>query len=96
MMGVPDVLKEHADKNIFMVAATLRPETLIGQTNVFVAPQGDYGLYKMKDGEYFICTEKAARNFAYQEVTEKFGEYECIARFKGSDLIGMPLKAPLS
>eukprot|EP00917_Polyrhabdina_sp_WS-2016_P029090 GHVP01061964.1.p1 GENE.GHVP01061964.1~~GHVP01061964.1.p1 ORF type:complete len:1123 (+),score=220.05 GHVP01061964.1:33-3371(+) len=29
----------------FLVAATLRPETMYGQTNCFVLPDGDYGVY---------------------------------------------------
>lgn len=32
-----------------MVAATLRPETMYGQTNCFVKPGGDYGAFEMKD-----------------------------------------------
>lgn len=36
---------ELADKNIFLVAATLRPETLYGQTNCFILPDGEYGMF---------------------------------------------------
>lgn len=32
-------------KDVFFVAATLRPETMYGQTNCFVSPDGDYGMY---------------------------------------------------
>lgn len=51
---------------IFLVPATLRPETMYGQTNCFVLPEGKYGIYKMKTGELFVCSDRSARNMAYQ------------------------------
>lgn len=33
------------EKKIFLVAATLRPETMYGQTNCFILPTGDYGAF---------------------------------------------------
>lgn len=36
---------ELRDKNIFLVAATLRPETMYGQTNCFILPEGEYGMF---------------------------------------------------
>eukprot|EP01053_Blabericola_migrator_P010180 Blabericola_migrator_1__10179@NODE_568_length_7541_cov_61_527562_g423_i0_p1_GENE_NODE_568_length_7541_cov_61_527562_g423_i0NODE_568_length_7541_cov_61_527562_g423_i0_p1_ORF_typecomplete_len1157_score245_85tRNAsynt_1/PF00133_22/3_8e90tRNAsynt_1g/PF09334_11/4_7e10tRNAsynt_1g/PF09334_11/2_6tRNAsynt_1g/PF09334_11/1_6e16tRNAsynt_1e/PF01406_19/1_4tRNAsynt_1e/PF01406_19/2e12tRNAsynt_1e/PF01406_19/1_7e03Anticodon_1/PF08264_13/3_5e09tRNAsynt_1f/PF01921_18/0_21_NODE_568_length_7541_cov_61_527562_g423_i012 len=33
------------NKRIYLVAATLRPETMYGQTNCFVLPAGSYGVY---------------------------------------------------
>lgn len=50
----------------------------------------------MKDDEVFICTERAARNLSYQEKTKEWGKVECLAKFKGSDIIGAALKAPLT
>jgi leucyl-tRNA synthetase len=35
----------------FLAAATLRAETMYGQTNFWVLPDGDYGAYQMTDGE---------------------------------------------
>ncbi|AFZ81315.1 leucyl-tRNA synthetase, putative [Theileria equi strain WA] len=32
-------------KSVYLLAATLRPETLYGQTNLFVVPVGEYGAY---------------------------------------------------
>ena len=37
-----------AGKNVFMCAATLRPETMPGQTNCFVLPDGEYGAYEVE------------------------------------------------
>ena len=89
-------MREFSAKKIFLVAATLRAETMYGQTNCFVLPEATYGLYAMKDDEYFIISERAARNFAFQEMTPVYGEYPCLANVKGADLIGVPLAAPLS
>lgn len=50
----------------------------------------------MKTGEYFVISERAARNFAYQEMTDEFGKYPCTAKVMGHDLVGMPLEAPLA
>jgi leucyl-tRNA synthetase len=69
---------------------------MYGQTNCFILPDGQYGLYEMKNDEYFIISDQAARNFAFQEMTPVFGEYKCLANLVGTDLIGKALKAPLS
>ncbi|XP_026192247.1 leucine--tRNA ligase, cytoplasmic [Cyclospora cayetanensis] len=36
---------EGQSRQIFLVAATLRPETMYGQTNCYVLPEGEYGVY---------------------------------------------------
>lgn len=61
----PEPIKQWADKKVFLVCATLRPETMYGQTNCYILPEGDYGLYEMKNDEYFICSHSAARNFSF-------------------------------
>jgi len=96
LLALPESLSELAGKEVFLVAATLRPETMYGQTNCFVLPDGEYGAYRMKTGEYFVMSARAARNFAYQEMTEEFGKYPCTAAVTGRELIGLPLAAPLT
>lgn len=54
-----------AGKNIYLVCATLRPETMYGQTNTFVLPDGEYGIFEMKNDELFICSERSAWNMAF-------------------------------
>lgn len=39
------------DNKVFFVAATLRPETMYGQTNCFVLPTAQYGIFQMNNGE---------------------------------------------
>ncbi len=65
MIDFPLSLNEFADKKVFLIAATLRPETMFGQTNCYVLPEGEYGVYEMKNDEYFIISERAARNMAF-------------------------------
>ena len=79
-----------------MVAATLRPETMYGQTNCFILPEGEYGLFEMKNGEFFIMSERAAKHMAYQERTKVDREYPCLAKVTGNDLMGKKVKSPLT
>ncbi|KAG9130513.1 hypothetical protein Leryth_026695 [Lithospermum erythrorhizon] len=51
-------------KKVFLAAATLRPETMYGQTNAWVLPDGKYGAFEINDSEVFIVTRRAALNLA--------------------------------
>ena len=96
ILELPEELKEYEGKDLFLIAATLRPETMYGQTNCFVLPDGNYGIFKMPGDEYFIMSERAMKNMAYQELTDEFGKWEQVGKVKGSALVGVPLNAPLS
>ncbi|KAN0012546.1 hypothetical protein ACTFIU_007853 [Dictyostelium citrinum] len=95
---IPACLKEiHSQgKKIYLVPGTLRPETMYGQTNCWILPTGKYGAFEMGNGDVFVCTERAARNMSYQQITTGKGEYKCLAKFEGSDIMGAALKAPLA
>lgn len=86
--------------NAYFVPATLRPETMYGQTSCFVGPTIEYGLFHVKDNEYFVCSQRAARNMSYQPGTpgtfKEEGKINQIASFKGKDLVGTIVNAPLS
>ncbi|KAM7203947.1 leucine--tRNA ligase, cytoplasmic [Rhypophila sp. PSN 637] len=84
------------DANVYLVPATLRPETMYGQTCCFVGPTLKYGVFKASEKEYFVITERAAKNMAYQGIFEKEGVIEQAAEIVGSDLIGTKINAPLS
>jgi leucyl-tRNA synthetase len=90
------VFAQWADKKIYLVAATLRPETMFGQTNCYVLPEGNYGLFEMKNDEFFVMSERAARNMAFQELTKDDTKYPCLAKVTGQQLIGKRLKTPLT
>ncbi|KAI0162452.1 hypothetical protein BJ166DRAFT_268896 [Pestalotiopsis sp. NC0098] len=85
-----------AGGNVFMVPATLRPETMYGQTCCFVGPKITYGIFKASENEYFLVTERAARNMAYQGTFATEGKIEKVAEVQGSDLVGTLVNAPLS
>ncbi len=81
---------------VYMVAATLRPETMYGQTNCYVGPKLDYGLFQINDTDVYLCTERAARNMAFQGITRERGVVEKLADIKGADLVGSRIKAPFA
>ena len=86
----------HSDLQIFLVAATLRPETMFGQTNCYVLPSGKYGLYKVTPMEVFVCGEHAAQNLSFQGFPGENGVLDCLGFVQGSDLIGTLINAPLA
>ncbi|KAF5119422.1 hypothetical protein DV495_002307 [Geotrichum candidum] len=83
-------------KTSYFVAATLRPETMYGQTCCFVSPKITYGLFDAGNNEYYICTERAFKNMSFQNLTPKRGEYKPLVELPGSSLIGASITAPLS
>lgn len=89
-------------RDVFLTAATLRPETMYGQTNCFVLPEGDYGFYQTKGGEVLVSSSRAALNMAYQDLLEceegPDGQKTpiCLLEKSGKDLVGLPLSAPLA
>ncbi len=51
---------------VFLLAATLRPETMYGQTNCWALPEGQYGAYRGLGDEIYVLTERSALNLSYQ------------------------------
>ena len=88
--------KKYAGANVYLVPATLRAETMYGQTCCFVSPKITYGLFKIKDNEYYVMTDRAARNMAYQGVFEKEGVVDKADEVAGTALVGALVNAPLS
>ncbi|CAM1503990.1 Fc.00g015810.m01.CDS01 [Cosmosporella sp. VM-42] len=82
--------------NFFLVPATLRPETMYGQTCCFVGPKINYGVFKVNETDYFVVTDRAARNMAYQGVFATEGVIEKAAEIAGTDIVGSLINAPLS
>lgn len=83
-----------AGKRIFLAPATLRPETMYGQTNCFVLPDGDYGAYEIIGGDVLIISERSAKGLAHQGMMATWGVATSLVNVKGWDLLGLPLKAP--
>ena len=83
-------------RKVFLAAATSRPETMYGQTNAWVLPDGKYGAFEINDTDVFILTERAALNLSYQKLSRVPEKPSCLAELTGHDLIGLPLKSPLA
>ena len=84
-------------KNIYLVAATLRPETMFGQTNCWVRPDMKYVAFETANGDVFISTRRSARNMGYQGITKEDGvDPPVLMEILGQDILGCALSAPLT
>lgn len=72
-----------SDKPVFLVAATLRPETAYGQTNCWLRPDMKYVAFETADKEIFVCTQRSALNMAYQGFTPEEGKLEVALELVG-------------
>ncbi|KAJ9299758.1 hypothetical protein DTO271G3_2642 [Paecilomyces variotii] len=91
------------DANVYFVPATLRPETMYGQTCCFVGPKISYGIFKVKEKEYYVATKRAAWNMAFQGIffdSEHFPKTQdqlpTVVEAPGSAFVGTLVNAPLS
>lgn len=91
-----------AGRDVVFPGATLRPETVVGQTNCWISPNFSYKAYAVKnekgDEQIFLMTPKAARNFSYQGFTINgvtASDIEPLFEIDGAQLVGVPLTAPL-
>lgn len=72
----------------FLVAATLRPETVFGQTNLWIDPNVVY-VEASVDGEKWILNRECA-----EKLTQQKKEVTIIAEIDAKDLIGRTCTAP--
>lgn len=86
-------LLEQGRGRVFLLAATLRPETMYGQTNCWALPDGDYGAFQGPGNEIYVMTARSALNLSWQDRMPVEGRPELLLALKGQDLIGVPLKA---
>ena len=94
----PEALAPLAGKTVYCLAATLRPETMCGQTNVWILSEGEYGAFAAAGNQVYICAARAARNMSFQGIFPgdalKGEKLECLMTLKGSSLIGARCSAP--
>jgi len=94
---LPEKLSSLNGKDISLIAATLRPETMYGQTNCWIHPDLPYIAFESsKDNEILISTKRAARNMSYQGLTKEEGKVNVVMELVGQDIMGIPLNAPLT
>ncbi len=94
---IPDSAK------VYLVPATLRPETMYGQTCCFVGPKIKYGVFKASEDEYYVVTKRAAWNMAFQGHFFKRDNFprdpsqlSAVVELTGSHVVGTLVNAPLS
>lgn len=65
---------------------------------MFVSPKITYGIYKTpKTEEYYLITDRAARNMAFQQIFDWGKSDEAkVAEISGADMVGTLVHAPLS
>jgi len=77
---------------VYLVAATLRPETMYGQTNCWLHPDIKYIGFKTchasssssgGGSDVFICTRRSARNMSYQGFTPVNGQLDIVIELSG-------------
>ncbi len=79
------------DENTYLVAATLRPETLFGATNLWVNPDAIYVKVEWRN-EYIIISKDALVKLQHQHPDE---EFKVVEEFEGRRLIGEWVISPL-
>jgi len=90
---MPEVLKPLAGKAVFALAGTLRPETMCGQTNAWILPEGEYGAFEVSPTEVYVCAARAARNMSFQDIFP-WGKPKRLLTLKGAQLLGAPIRSP--
>ncbi|GAA6028905.1 hypothetical protein JCM8097_001498 [Rhodosporidiobolus ruineniae] len=96
-------LKELAGgKKVYLVAATLRSETMYGVNNLFVSPSITYGVFPSSttkgsdEDALYIMSHRAARNMAYQGLLRTEDKVECLGEVTGAELLGTKVHPQLS
>ena len=84
------VLMKYAYDDSFIVSATLRPETLVGDTNMWVNPDVTYVKANV-NGEKWIVSKQAASKLKEQEKT-----VEIIEEVSGMSMVGKYCIAPMT
>ncbi len=84
------VLMKYAFDGGFLVTATLRPETLYGDTNLWVNPSTTYVKAKVND-ETWIISKSCAEKLAHQDK-----KVHVISEVCGKDLVGKYCTAPIT
>ena len=72
----------------YLVAATLRPETMYGQTNMWANPEVEYVRAKVGD-ETWVVSEECVDKLKYQDK-----DVEILGKVSGMDLMGKTCFAP--
>ncbi len=83
-------IKFKLEDNVFLVAATLRPETIFGATNVWIQPNALYNEISI-DGEKWIVSKEAT-----MKLLEQNHEIEIIRKLKGEEILETHVEVPIT
>ena len=84
------LIKYKLDEKTFLPAATFRPETIYGVTNMWINPDATY-VEATVNGENWIISQEAAEKLKEQE-----RKVEVKRSFKGKELIGKTFENPIT
>ena len=84
------ILMKFPYEDAYLVAATFRPETIYGVTNLWLHPDATYVKAKM-NGEKWIISLEAA-----EKLKNQARKVEIIEEFKGKEIIGKYCKNPVN
>lgn len=82
-------LLKFSSGELTLIAATLRPETVYGQTNFWVNPDIDYAKVRKED-EIWVISPQAFDKMKYQ-----MDDLELLGPIPGRDLVGLKCVAPV-
>ena len=73
----------------YLIAATLRPETVYGQTNLWIKPDQEYDIIKIKkNGELWVGCQSFSKKLKYQF------DCEVVGKINSNEIIGKEFIAP--
>ncbi len=78
------------EEGIIYPAATLRPETVFGVTNMWINPDADY-VKAVIDGRTWVISERAAFKLKFQKK-----RVEIVEKFKGEKVLGKRVRNPVT
>jgi len=84
------VLMKYKFEDSYLVAATLRPETIFGDTNIWVNPNIDYVKAKVNDEIWIMSSECAVK------LREQEKNVEIIGKISGKDMLGKYCTTPMT
>lgn len=77
-------------KDMYICAATLRPETVFGQTNMWVNPDVEYPIILVNEKEKWIASKECS-----EKLKDQLKKVETVGSIKGTEMVGKYCTAPM-
>ncbi len=85
-------IKFELEDGSYLIAATLRPETIFGVTNLWIRPDAKYVKLKVND-EVWVVSKEASEKLSYQK---QGVDITILDEFTGSKIVNTRVKEPVS